>query len=330
VPSHAKHPTPERHTSHNGNGRLDRAGRQGSHVVEMQRQRLLTATTELVYERGAHGLTAALVAERAGMSRRTFHDIFEDREGCLLAAFEEAVGQVTQAVLRAAEGQRKWIDTVRAGLAGLLSFLDYEPGMARLLIVEALSSGTKTLEARKRVLTEIITIVDQGRAHSKSGREPPPLTAEGTVGAVFSVIHARMLEGEQRPLVELASPLMAMIAQPYLGVAAAQKELARPVSIPEPITPRLPSDPFKDLPMRLTYRTARVLSSIAAHPGASSKQIAQAAGITDEGQTSKLLNRLQRYELIQDTGVGPAKGMPRAWRLTERGEGVLQAVGEGD
>jgi len=315
-------------THSNGDGRVDRAGRQGSHVVEMQRRRLITATTELVYERGVQGLTAALVAERAGMSRRTFHDIFEDREGCLHAAFEEAVQQATRAVLQAKEGQEKWADRIRTGLTGLLLFLDYEPGMARLLVVEALAAGAKTLDARKRVLAQIIAIIDQGRSLSKSGGEPSPLTAEGTVGAVFSVIHARMLDCEKRPLIELAGPLMAMIAQPYLGAAAAQKELARPVSIPEPSTPRLPSDPFKDLPIRLTYRTALVLSSIAAYPGASSKQIAQAAGISDEGQTSKLLNRLQRYELIHDTGVGPTKGMPRAWQLTQRGEGVLQAVGE--
>jgi AcrR family transcriptional regulator len=294
----------------------------------MQRRRLLTATTELVYERGVQGLTAALIVERAGMSRRTFHDIFEDREECLHAAFQEAVEQATQAVLRAAEGQQKWAEKVRAGLTGLLLFLDYEPGMARLLIVEALAAGAKTLNARRHVITQIITIVDQGREQSKTGRETPPLTAEGTVGAVFSVIHARMLDGEQRSLIELAGPLMAMITQPYLGAAAAQKELTRPVMTLEPVVPRLPSDPFKDLPMRLTYRTALVLSSIAAHPGASSKQIAQAAGITDEGQTSKLLNRLQRYELIHDTGIGPAKGMPRAWQLTQRGQAILQAIGK--
>jgi hypothetical protein len=145
---------------------------------------------------------------------------------------------------------------------------------------------------------------------------------------VFSVIHARMLDGEQRPLIELAAPLMAMIAQPYLGATAAQKELQRPVMTPKPVVPRLPSDPFKYLPMRLTYRIALVLSSIAAHPGASSKQIAQAEGITDEGQTSKLLNRLQRNKLIQDTGIGPTKGMPRAWQLTQRGQQILQAIGK--
>ncbi len=309
-------------------------------MIEMQRRRLLTATTEVVYERGVQGLTAALVAERAGMSRRTFHDIFNGREGCLLGAFEEAVNHATQAV-QDAVGEERWAEKIRAGLAGLLSFLDYEPSMARLLIVEALACGEETLRARKRILEQIIEIVDQGRAEGKtlkrdetlkrgqSGREPPPLTAEGTVGAVFSVIHARMLEQDTRSLTDLTGPLMAMIVAPYLGPAAARKELERTVSVPEPVTPRLPADPFKDLPIRLTYRTARVLSSISDTPGASSKQVAQAAGITDEGQTSKLLNRLQRFGLIHDTGVGPTKGLPRAWSLTQRGEDILQAVGEG-
>jgi AcrR family transcriptional regulator len=271
------------------------------------------------------------------MSRRTFHDLFEDREGCLLAAFEEAVEQAMGAVQRAVVGKERWVDRVRAGLMALLGFLDFEPGMGRLLIVEALSSGAKTLNARKRVLAQIITFIDAGRREGKVGREPSPLTAEGTVGAVFSVIHARMLERDpQAPterdpqaLTELTGPLMAMILQPWLGAAAARRELQRPVTIPETPTPRLPSDPFKDLPMRLTYRTALVLSSIAATPGASSKQVALAAGISDEGQTSKLLNRLERYGLVQDTGIGPTKGMPRAWTLTQRGEGILHAVGEG-
>jgi DNA-binding MarR family transcriptional regulator len=89
----------------------------------------------------------------------------------------------------------------------------------------------------------------------------------------------------------------------------------------------LPSDPFKDLTIRLTYRTARVLSSIAAAPGASSKQVGAASGIGDDGQVSRLLTRLQRHGLIEDSGIGPAHGMPRAWSLTQRGEGVLQAVG---
>lgn len=330
-----------------------RAGREGGHVLEMQRRRLLSATVELAYERGVQSLTVATICERAGLSRKTFYDLFDGREECLLATFTDAVEQavliVEQAVADAqrtqtARNTRKvlgWCDRIRVGLAALLSFFDREPGIGRLLVVEALSAGAQTLQARRRVLGRVIELVDQGRGEVRGYHEPPPLTAEGVVGAVFAVIHARVLDGapvimgrvragerDRESLVEQTGSLMAMIVQPYLGGAAARRELARPV-VPcgDRGTPNLPSDPFKDLPIRFTYRTSRVLSSIAEIPGASNKQIAQASGITDDGQTSRLLTRLQRHDLIQDTGIGPTKGMPRAWTLTTRGEQILQVVG---
>jgi AcrR family transcriptional regulator len=306
-----------------------RTVREGGHVVEMQRRRLLSATVSLVYERGVQALTVATVCERAGMSRRTFYEIFDEREACLHAAFEDAVERAREIVTGAVVGERRWRDRIRAGLGALLVFLDREPAMARLLIVDALGAGGDTLESRRRVLAEMIAVVEEGRAEVKAGLQPPSLTAEGVVGAVSSVIHARMLERDPRPLAELAGALMAMIVQPYLGAAGAQRELERPATAAQSTVPRFPADPFKDLPIRLTYRTVRVLSSIAGTPGISNKQVARTAGIADEGQTSKLLTRLQRYGLIHDTGVGPTQGMPRAWSLTERGEGVLEAIGQG-
>jgi hypothetical protein len=192
------------------------------------------------------------------------------------------------------------------------------------------------------VLAQIIAFVDLGREEAKASRQPSPLTAEGVVGAVFSVIHARMLDNRSKkvtaspmsehgpqPLVDLMGALTAIVVQPYLGHAAAQRMLDRPAPSPAPSTPRLPSDPFKDLSIRLTCRTTRVLTSIAAEPGASSKQVGAASGIGDDGQISRLLARLQKHDLIQDDGVGPTRGMPRAWSLTQRGERVLQAVGQG-
>jgi AcrR family transcriptional regulator len=309
-------------------GAIRRSARQGEHVIEMQRRRLLTATFELVFERGVQACSIATVCGRAGVSRKTFYDIFGDREGCLLAAFEEAVAQATRTLERAMGREGSWKERIRSDLTGLLAFFDDEPAMGRLLVVEALGAGERPLQARRHVLTQIIGVVDQGRGETKTGRQPPPLTAEGVVGAVFSVIHARMLERDTRPLVGLAGALVAMIVQPYLGNASAEKELERASIPPRRSTPNLPSDPFKDLPIRLTYRTARVLGSIAAAPGSSSKQIALAAGIADEGQTSRLLTRLQNVELIDNTGGQPSKGEAKAWTLTSRGEGLLQALGE--
>jgi AcrR family transcriptional regulator len=331
VPSRAGTASPDPYASPNGRrhpGHRRGSGRQGGHVVEMQRRRLLTATLELAFERGVQAVTVALVSNRAGVSRKTFYDVFDDREGCLLAVFEEAVARANKTVESMVGNEARWIDSIRAGLVALLSFLDDEPTAARMLVVEALGAGVPTLNARKHVLAQITAIIDRGRDEARAGQDLPPLTGEGVVGAALSVIHARMLERDPRPLVDLAPSLMAMIVQPYLGVAAARKELKRPTRVPKRSSPRLPADPFRDLPIRLTYRTALVLSSIASAPGSSSKQIAGASGVSDEGQMSRLLTRLERARLVHNTGIGPTKGEANAWSLTDKGHSVHGVIAQ--
>lgn len=310
--------------------------RKGGHVQEMQRRRLLTATTELVYERRVGHMTVANVCDRARVSRKTFYDLFDRIDECLLAAFDDGAAQARAAVVQAGADKQGWRERIRAGLGGLLCFLDREPGIGRLLVVDALAVGEQTLQARARLLAEAIPFVDEGHNEVRAIRQPTPLTAEGIVGAVCSILHARMVAGspgresEQRPLLELTGALMAMIVQPYLGAAAAQKELERPPAMVRRAAPRVPADPFKDLPIRVTYRTARVLATIAADPGASNRYIGAVAGATDQGQISKLLGRLERSGLIENHGRGHPSGEPNAWRLTPRGQAVHAALGDGD
>jgi DNA-binding MarR family transcriptional regulator len=134
---------------------------------------------------------------------------------------------------------------------------------------------------------------------------------------------ARTGEAECRPLVELVNPLMAMIVHPYAGSAAARRELHRPA--PKAPTASIADgaqDPFKGLSIRFTYRTARVLATIARHSGASNRMIAGNAGINDEGQISRLLQRLQGAGLIENLSEGHNRGEANAWWLTERGEAI--------
>ena len=227
-------------------------------------------------------------------------------------------------------GESSWREAVRAALAGLLMFMDEEPGLARLCIVEALGAGERVLACRATVLDELAEIVDRGRAASNAAREPPQVTAEGVVGAIFAVLHTRALESGGQPLTDLLGSLMSMIVLPYLGTRAAQRELARPPieapSVQRPRAPRRHRDPLEGLNMRLTYRTVRVLMVIAEHPGASNREIAEGSGIVDQGQISKLLNRLARLKLVENLGEGQEKGAANAWHLTPRGAQVERAT----
>jgi AcrR family transcriptional regulator len=301
-----------------------------SQVADIQRRRILAAMFEVARERGAGSVTVAHVVERSGVSRRTFYEIFEDRQDCFLAAFEEAVFYASERVLAAYRSEGGWRERIKAALLALLCFLDEEPLIGHLLIAESLVAGPEALGRRKRVLAHITSAIEEGRSETTAGALVPALTAEWTVGGVLSVIHSRLLEPGHAPLIDLAGPLMSMIALPYLGAAAARHELQRPVPVPavrEPDAAALLSDPFKGAGMRLTYRTVRVLTAIAEHPQASNRTIGEGAGIGDQGQVSKLLARLERIGLVCNTGLGPGQGAPNAWSLTPSGIQVVHTIG---
>jgi AcrR family transcriptional regulator/DNA-binding MarR family transcriptional regulator len=302
---------------------------------------LLFAFGEIVAESGLEAAVVGRICQRAAVSRRTFYELFSDREDCLVAAFDQAVAWLADMVAPDYAGQGHWRERIRAALALLLRQFDAEPDVARLCVIEAPRAGPVLLERRRRVLDALARAVDEGRLEARAGSEPLPLTAQGVVGGVLAVIHARLLEGASPatgsgrakgasggagPLVELTGPLMAMIVHPYLGPLAARKELKRPVPAPTRVATRNSADPFKGLPIRFTYRTACVLATIAEDPGASNRHIADSAGIADEGQMSRLLRRLEGCELIVNRGGGHTRGEPNAWALTERGRAIQAAI----
>ena len=136
--------------------------------------------------------------------------------------------------------------------------------------------------------------------------------------------------GSAQPMVALLGPLMGMIVLPYLGQAAAVRETARPASTRKRAA-RPPGDPLRELDMRLTYRTVRVLLAIAEleqrrGPGPSNRRVSEAADVADQGQISKLLARLEHLGLIENAGAGPARGEPNVWRLTSKGAEIERTI----
>jgi AcrR family transcriptional regulator/DNA-binding MarR family transcriptional regulator len=311
-------------------------------VSDIQRARMLHSAVAVVSEHGYGRMSVARITDRARVSRRTFYDIFEDREDCFLAVFDDELAQATEVVVGAYERERGWLEQVRAGLAALLALLDERPEVATLLVVEALGAGPRVLHRRAEVMATLGQALDAGGARAGDARgaeSASELTGEGLVGAVFSVIHTRLQAKRPGPLLELLSPLMAMIALPYRGAAAARRQArgtGTPPSLREPGAARSrprsagsSSDPLADLPMRLTYRTLRVLGAVADSPGASNREIAERAGVVDAGQISKLLARLERLGLICNSGRGQSHGESNAWRLTALGSEVARRLGAG-
>jgi predicted transcriptional regulator len=70
----------------------------------------------------------------------------------------------------------------------------------------------------------------------------------------------------------------------------------------------------------------RVLSAVADRPPSSNRDIGLASGIADQGQISKLLTRLARIGLVENSSAGRARGAPNEWTLTGKGEAIEHAI----
>ncbi len=306
-------------------------------MADIQRSRLLAAGTRAVDELGWANTTVADIVARSRISRRTFYETFANREECLAAVLEDILATVAGELADAGLEGLGWREQVRRGLCVILAFLDREPVLARVCVVQALSGGPGVLARREEVLGGLVAVVDEGRESPRATR-CTRLTAEGLVGAAFGIVYARLLKGQREPLTELLGEVMGMIVLPYLGSAAARREQDAPA--PRVVTPRTAqrpawperaaADPLESVPMRLTYRTSRVLEGVAELAGhgsaPSNRAVGDFAGIQDPGQVSKLLRRLERLGLLVNSGAGHVKGEPNAWRHTHQGELVARSI----
>jgi AcrR family transcriptional regulator/DNA-binding MarR family transcriptional regulator len=308
-------------------------------VSELQRARLLDATFAVIAEVGYRGMAVRAVTERAGVSTKTFYDLFTGREDCFLAAFDYGVGRLAELAGPAYVGERDWAAGIRAGLAALLGFLDGEPALRTLVFVEALGAGPRVLARRGEVSQQLAGVIDDGRRGVRGGGELPPLLGESLVGAAFAVVHARLLRPELGSLSELVNGLMATVVLPYRGRAAAKRELRgtrtfssgrrssaglkSPARLAEGQA-ALPIGSLKPVDFRLTVRTQSVLRVVGECPGLSNQRVSDLAGIPDQGHISRLMMRLVEQGFVQNAGRG-GQGAPKAWYLTREGEEVIQA-----
>ncbi|HWX44882.1 MAG TPA: TetR/AcrR family transcriptional regulator [Solirubrobacteraceae bacterium] len=313
-----------------------RGGLSEGQIVEIQRSRLLAGAVDAIEEFGYAQTTVAQITSRARVSRRTFYELFENREACLAELIENVLAMIEDELANAGLEDLRWRERVRGGLWAILAFFDRETALARVCVVHSQHGGPGVLARRDEIVARLADVLDQGRSESSRASDCTPLTAEGLVGAAFGIVYARLVRGERRPLTELTCELMGMIVLPYLGPAVARREQVRPApaSAKASATQRRPPgllsvncDPLQEVPMRLTYRTARVLECVAAQPGISNRAVADRAGVFDQGQISKLLARLGRLGLVVNSGNGHARGEPNAWTLTALGRKVVQRLG---
>jgi AcrR family transcriptional regulator len=192
-------------------------------VAQNQCERLLAALAESLYERGYDETTVAMIGKRAGVSKSDFYKRYESKDACFLAAYDDVVERIREALLAACAEREDWAGGVLDALAALLAFIAAEPARARLVLVEGLRAGKGVYDRYQEALQSFVPYLRDGAPAPAGGTRPPEATDEAVVGGIASLLARRMLAGGIEPLGDFLPEIGEFALTPYLGAAEARR-----------------------------------------------------------------------------------------------------------
>jgi AcrR family transcriptional regulator len=180
-----------------------------------RRERIVRAAITVAGERGYESLSIPALTRAARISNETFYEHFNSTEDAFLAAIDLLGARLIAEVGRARDGQGGRVARIAAGLEALLGFLAENPGLARILFVDALAAGAPTLQRVDRMLDTLSNMFELGTTPGPDGSPLRPVVVEAIGGGPFFVVQREISEGRTTELLQLQADLAYFVLAPY-------------------------------------------------------------------------------------------------------------------
>ncbi len=161
-------------------------------VAAHQRERLFKAMVEAVNERGFLTTTIADLVARAGISRRSFYEHFQNKEECLLATYDAIVERLRRRLVEAVGTSAEWPAQLEAFLRELFEAAGERPDLARLVCVEMGAAGEAGVQRWAQDAAELQHLLVEGFARAGGPGTIPKPVARAIVGALRRILYSRV------------------------------------------------------------------------------------------------------------------------------------------
>jgi AcrR family transcriptional regulator len=289
--------------------------------VPTQRDRLVAAMGELTAELGLTAVGVHHVCQRAGVSRRTFYDLYADRDACVVDMHEEAFGRLLAHLADAvAVAGAAWEDRAVALTQAMLGAWEADRVLAQLCLVSSVSGHRDAMELRRTAMAQIAGLL----------ADPPrqPMVEASVLACaitgIWGLAFAQLTEKPDASIADLAGVAIYLLLAPFAGRRYAAARAAGRGGTVAYVTRWTPTvvGGDDDRGLLVTELTSQTLRYLNGHPGAANIDIARAIDVRHESQMSRHLGRLERAGMV----TRRKEGRTNAWALTARGEEAARSL----
>jgi AcrR family transcriptional regulator len=199
-------------------------------IAGHQRDRVLTAATEVIAKRGFNATTVDHIVSAAGIGVGTFYDLFDNKEDCFLQAYDRIVAEAQERIAVQIPAERPWSEQACAGLRALLELIAERPLDARLTLVEVQTAGPRALARYEETIDAAIPWFAQGRAESPVAEDLPDRFEEATIGGLAWILQQRLAEGGFEAGETNLRDVLEIAVEPYTGTPVTVEPASAPIS----------------------------------------------------------------------------------------------------
>ena len=174
-------------------------------VAEAQRLRLAVALAEAMTEQGYVGTPVAEILRRAGVSRQTFYELYDDKLACFLDALDLVGAVLLSELASVLEGGQPPHERVERAIVRYLDTITRNPAFARLYLVEVHAAGPAALHRRAALQEQIVdSLAALLGARTPAGH----FACRAYVAAISSLVTVPLATGDLAGIAALRDPLI--------------------------------------------------------------------------------------------------------------------------
>jgi AcrR family transcriptional regulator len=182
-------------------------------AVLPQRQRIIEAMIESCAEKTYAATTIADIVRRASISRTTFYKQFAGKRECFDAALEWCIEELRAAAAESHSPSDSPAAAVRRAVAATLALMAASPGLAQLVIGEAVAVEPAVVVRYRKILIPALENLWDASAEPRHSRADPRLS----FGRAQLLIYDQILAGHTKQLPQLLPEIVYISLLPFAG-----------------------------------------------------------------------------------------------------------------
>jgi AcrR family transcriptional regulator len=187
-------------------------------IQEAQRVRITAAAIELFAANGYATTSVLTIAKRAGVSSKTFYELYASKEDLFLDAYQAVGVVVRESGLNVPNGGSLRVEPseIQDYASRILAVIAAGPAAARVFFLEAVGAGQRVRIRRNEAIHEFVDAIAPAMCDLRSRTDPAlsPLTDEmchHVVAAGIELIIEYLADHEPTTLPELAPQIAKLV-----------------------------------------------------------------------------------------------------------------------